>query len=369
MRIAFIGGRDIHKLGGIESYMRNLATHLVELGHEPIVFCESDHNGVEYYNGFKVIYQKSFGGRFLCKIILSYKATLKTLLHKDKIDVYHYNAWPPSLASWLPRLFGKKAILQGHGFEWMRTKYSASQRKIMKFMEWFTAKIHKHLIMVSQEQSDYFLKHYNRECVTIPTATNLPKLQCQSNILEKYGIPEGQYFLYLGRLVQDKNPDYLIKAFLKSGISDKYLVIAGDNDSMPKYVEYLHELASDNKNIIFTGAVYDDDKNQLLKSCFAFCIPSTIEGLAITLLEAMSYGKICIASDIPANKEGLGDGGVWCHYEDVDGLSEKLLYSVEHYDKIVWQESYNKKRIEDHFTWEKISCLYDSYIKSLFKKS
>ena len=33
MKIAFIGGRDIHKLGGIENYMYNLATELVKLGH------------------------------------------------------------------------------------------------------------------------------------------------------------------------------------------------------------------------------------------------------------------------------------------------------------------------------------------------
>ena len=58
MKIAFIGGRDIHLLGGIENYMLNLATTLVEQGHEPIVYCESDRNGEEWVNGFKVIYRR-----------------------------------------------------------------------------------------------------------------------------------------------------------------------------------------------------------------------------------------------------------------------------------------------------------------------
>lgn len=368
MKIAFIGGRNIHKLGGIENYMYNLATELVKLGHEPIVFCESDHDGTEMCNGFKVIHQRSVGGKYLCKIILSYKATFKLIWNKENIDIFHYNAWPPSLASWLPRMFGKIAILQGHGLEWKRTKYSPTQQKIMKFMEWLTAKMNNHIIMVSQEQTDYFRKHYNKQCFTIPTATTCPRSNIQSEVLSKFNIPSKKYFLYLGRLVQDKNPDYLIKAYIKANIKDKYLVIAGSNDSMPEYVNYLHNLARGHNNIIFTGAVYGMDKEKLLEQCYVFCIPSTIEGLAITLLEAMSYGKICIASDIPANREGLGESGIWCKYENIEDLAEKIKYANDNYSKISWQENYNMKRIKENFTWSKISHLYDDYVKSLYKK-
>ena len=153
MKIAFIGGRDIHKLGGIENYMYNLATELVKLGHEPVVYCESDRNEKELVNGFCVIHQKSIGGRFLCKILLSYKATIGSIFSRQHFDVYHYNAWPPSLASWIPRLCGKIAILQGHGLEWKRTKYSPIQQRIMKFMEWVTAKMNNHYCPVKAGKS------------------------------------------------------------------------------------------------------------------------------------------------------------------------------------------------------------------------
>ena len=66
MKIAFIGGRDIHLLGGIENYMYNLASNLAAMGHEPIVYCESDRNATEWINGFKVVHRKSVGGRLLC---------------------------------------------------------------------------------------------------------------------------------------------------------------------------------------------------------------------------------------------------------------------------------------------------------------
>jgi len=235
LKIIFIGGRDIHKLGGIENYMFNLATQLVLMGNEPVVYCESDRNEVEYINGFKVIHQKSVKNVYLNKIILGLKATIRSIINDPDAEVFHYNGWAPSLLSfWIPRSLGKVSLLHGHGLEWKRTKYSHKQQKIMKMMERITAFLHNHLIMVSQEQTDFFLSEYNKKCTTIPTAVNLPSaIDINNNILEKFKLkPEG-YFLYLGRLVKDKNPDILIKAFIQSEITDKKLVIAGNNDSDP----------------------------------------------------------------------------------------------------------------------------------------
>lgn len=366
MKIAFIGGRDIKTLGGIENYVYNLATHLVKLGHEPIVYCESNRNAIEEVNGFKVIYHKSFGGRFLCKILLSLKSTIDALTKEESVELFHYNAWPPSLWSWIPRMVGRKALLEGHGFEWKRTKYSPFQQKIMHLMEWLTAKMHKNILVVSDEQRDYFASHYSRSCVTIPTAVNLPDSNdVDSDILSRYNVEQGRYFLYLGRLVQDKNPDYLIKAFQKANTTDYKLVIAGSNDQQPEYVEYLHKLAQSDSNIIFTGAVYGADKNTLLCHSAAFCIPSTIEGLAITLLEAMSYGLVCIASDIPSNREGLSNNGIWVTAEDVDSLAEKIEYVISNTDALSHIKELNRRRVEQNFTWDIIAKRYVEYITNV----
>ncbi len=367
MKIAFIGGRDIHTLGGIENYMCNLAAELAERGHEPVVYCESDRDDVEWVNGFKVIHQKSVGGRYLCKILLSFRATVNALHSRSCVEVYHYNAWPPSLASWIPRLFGRTALLQGHGFEWRHSKYSPTQKKILKFMEWLTAKINRNIILVSQEQTDYFRENYGKECTTVPTATHLPESSENKDVLKKFGLaPEG-YFLFLGRLAKVKNPDYLISAFMKSGISGKKLVLAGNNDAEPDYVHRLHELARGNENIIFTGAVYGDDKNALLENCFAFCIPSTSEGLSIALLEAMSFGRICIASDIAPNRECLGESGVLCRYEDSDDLAEKMVFVSENYDSLKWQEAYNSRRVSENFTWSAVADKYIAYLNEIHR--
>jgi glycosyltransferase involved in cell wall biosynthesis len=365
MKIIFIGGRNIHELGGIENYMYNLATCLKNKGHEPVVFCESVRNTVEFVNGFKVVHNKSIGGRYLCKILLAYKSTIYSIFKEGDAAIYHYNGWAPALASWIASFFGKKTIYQGHGLEWQRTKYTPRQQKIMKFMEWLTVKAMINLTAVSQEQTDFFSSEYGKKCVTIPTAVNLPAETYESNILEKFNLASESYFLFLGRLVQDKNPDYLIKAFNKSGIKEKKLVIAGSNDADLKYVEHLHQLGVANHNIIFTGAVYGNDKEMLLRNCFAFCLPSTLEGLPITLLEAMSHKRICLASDIPANKEALGDSGVWVKYENINDLSEKLLFILNNCVEIEMQKKINYQRVVENFTWDNISDLYIKYIKTL----
>ncbi len=365
MKIIFIGGRDIHQLGGIENYMRNLSTSLKQKGCEPVVFCESDENAVETVNGFKVVHHKSIGGRYLCKILLAHKATIYSILRERDALIFHYNGWGPAMAAWIAAVFRKKVIYQSHGLEWKRTKYTSHQQKIMKFMEWMTVKVMQNITAVSQEQTDFFLSEYKKNCVTIPTAVNLPAANYKSNVLRKFNLEEDDYFLYLGRLVQDKNPDYLIKAFDRSGIKEKKLVIAGSNDADVKYVKHLHQLGASNPNIVFTGAVYGDDKEMLLSKCFAFCIPSTLEGLPITLLEAMSYKRICLASDIPANKEALGDSGVWVKYEDVGDLCDKMLYILKNHKGLEIQKEINYRRVVENFTWGRVSDLYINYMEKL----
>ena len=336
MKIVFIGCRDIKLLGGIESYMTNLTAELVRLGHEPIIYCESDRNSIEMYNGVKVIHMTGFKSNLICKPWVGLKATIRTLLKEKNVSIIHYNAWPPSLWCFLPRIFGVKSLMQGHGLEWQRSKYSPKQQKIMKFMEKLTAYMNQHLIMCSEGQTKYFKKEYNKNATTIPTAVNMPAVEdTDENVtLEKFGLQPQKYFLFMARLVQDKNPDYLIKGFKAAKYGDMKLVIAGSNDADPQYVDKLHELAKGCDNIVFTGAIYGDEKDAILRNAYTFCIPSTIEGLSIVLLEAMSYKLPVIASDIDANRELLDDDAVWVRPEKVEDISLAIEVCMNNPQKI-----------------------------------
>lgn len=370
MKIAFVGGRDVKDIGGIENYMYNLATQLVMKGHEPIVFCESDHNGEEWLNGFRVIYMKGPKSNLICKPWVGLKATLYIIRNIKNVDFIHYNAWPPSLSSPLAGIFGINSLMQGHGFGWQRTKYSPRQQKIMKFMEKTAARINRHLIMCSEDQTRYFKEHYHRNAVTIPTAINLPDETkvFTDNVLKKFGIVPKRYFLYMARLINDKNPDYLINAFKQANLEGYQLVIAGNNTSAPKYVEFLHSLAKDNRNIVFTDAVFGEDKEVLYRNAFAYCIPSTIEGLSISLLEAMSYRLPVIASSIPANREVLPDDqALWTTPENVDELADAIKDSVRKKDWFLKTTIPNYELVRDNYTWGKVSDMYISYLETIIK--
>ena len=175
MKIAFIGGRTIHHADGIATFMYHLATELVKMGHEPIVFCEGEKNSETMLNGFKVIERKSLGSAFLTKPLLGLRATLHCLFKEKGVKYFHYNTWAPAMiASHLPLLFGRKVVMQSHGLEWKRTKYSAKKQSTIKKIETWSAKTNKNWTMVSQEQTDYFAEHYNRKCTTITCAVEMP---------------------------------------------------------------------------------------------------------------------------------------------------------------------------------------------------
>lgn len=367
MKIVFIGCRDIKLLGGIESYMTNLTAELVKLGHEPIIYCESNRNAIEMHNGVKVIHMTGFKSNLLCKPWVGLKATLRTLFKERKVAIIHYNAWPPSLWSFIPRIFGIKSLMQGHGLEWQRSKYSAKQQSILKFMEKLTAHTNQHLIMCSEGQTKYFKENYNKKATTIPTAVNMPSAQGvnESTTLEKYGLEPQKYFLFMARLVQDKNPDYLIKGFKAAKNGGMKLVIAGSNDADKEYVDYLHKLAEGNKDIVFTGAIYGDEKDAILRNAYTFCIPSTIEGLSIVLLEAMSYNLPVIASDIDANRELLDNDAVWVRPENEEDICKAIEFSINNREKIEKFKETNYRKVVENYTWDKVAKKYVTFLESI----
>lgn len=370
MKIVFIGGRDIHKLGGIENYMYNLATQLVRMGHEPIVFCESDHNGEETVNGFRVIYRKGSTNPIFAKPLLGIKNTKEAIRTIPNIDLIHYNAWPPSIGGKYARKHNVKTLMQGHGFGWKSTKYPWILRQIIKYVTWRVVKRNENLIMCSHEQTDFFEHKFKVSAPTVPTATNLPDLVQQpiSDILERFDLEANNYFLLLARLVQDKNPDYLIKAFSNIDNKGYKLVIAGSNPSQPKYVKRLHELARNNPNIVFTGAVYDADKDSLLRNAAAFCIPSTREGLAISLLEAMSYKLPIIASDIKANMDIVGkEGALWVKPESIEDLETALTTFISNPNILNAAIEQNYQTVVNNYTWEKVAEKYIEICTRLLK--
>ena len=152
---------------------------------------------------------------------------------------------------------------------------------------------------------------------------NRPVIKNARLIIEKYGLQGNDYILFLGRIVPEKGLRYLIEAF-KDVKTDKKLVIAGGASDTNQFMEELKQLALEDERIIFTGFVQGELLEELYSNAYVYTLPSDLEGMPLSLLEAMSYGNCCLVSDIAECAEVVEDKAVIFKKSNVIDLKEKL---------------------------------------------
>ena len=127
----------------------------------------------------------------------------------------------------------------------------------------------------------------------------------------------------VSRLTAEKGVHYLIDAY-NSIQTDKKLVIAGDTSDTDEYVAMLKEKAANNPNIIFTGFISGDVLEEVYSNAYLVVLPSDIEGMSLSLLEALAYGNAVLCSDIPENTLVTEEKAMHFRKGDVEDLACKL---------------------------------------------
>ena len=301
MKIAMIGQKGIpSRAGGVEIHVEELAAGLVEAGEKVDVYCRKYYckNRVKEHRGIRLFYIPTISTKHLDAIIYTFLATVMALA--KGYDVFHYHACGPSSLCWIPKLFGKKVVCTTHGLDWKRAKWGAVGQRFLKFGERIIGKYANEIIVLNDPMKLYFQETYNRETNIIPNGVEIPTILEPEIIKEKWGLEKESYILFLGRLVPEKGIHYLIEAYnqLKT---DKKLVIAGGSSHSDDYVERLAAMSIENDNIIMTGFVSGRLLEELYSNAYLYVLPSDVEGLPISLLEAMSYKRCCLVSDIKEN--------------------------------------------------------------------
>ena len=165
----------------------------------------------------------------------------------------------------------------------------------------------------------------------------------------------------MGRLVSSKWVEWLIKAFkmmlnTKNLIPNFRLVISGGSSATDNYVRKLEKLAQGNKRIIFTNYITSHEKEELFSNALLFVLPSYVEGLPIALLEAMSYGVPCLASDISPHREIITDGveGFLFQSDNSCNLAARLDYLLKNSKELKTVTQKAKQKVEKEYNWSKI---------------
>ena len=342
--------------GGIEKYTEEVGSRLAARGHEIVVYTMKHYGTKEgYYKGMRIKKVPTINSKSLEKLLASFTATISQFAEKD-IDIVHFHAFGPAMFCLIPKLFGRKVIVQGHGIEWKRSRWGFWGELFLRLMEIPSVKFPHQVTVVSKVQQKYLKERYGVDSVYIPTGVNSPKIE-SPELIKRYGLESRNYIFFAARLVREKGAIYLIEAY-KRLKTDFKLVIAGDAQHEEAYKSELYKLAEGNKNIIFTGFVTGKLLHELFTNCYLFVLPSEIEGLPTALLEAMSYGNMCLASDIPENLEALNGLGYIFKNRDVNDLTEKLRDLLNNkIDKELSEKATNY--VQENHSWNNITDQFE----------
>ena len=366
MRIAFIGHKRIpSREGGIEIVVDELATRMVARGEQVVVYNRKGHNvaGEEFdnqsstsdkpymYRGVKVIPVTTIDAKGLAALTSSFFATLKAI--KARPDVIHYHAEGPCVPLRLAHWFGIRTVATIHGLDWQRAKWGRFASTYLKLGERTAAKCADEVIVLSRNVQRYFKDTYGRDVRFIPNGSERNTPVAADAITRKYGLEKDGYILFLGRIVPEKGVHYLIEAFKRLD-TDKKLVIAGGSSDSAEYYESIKAAAASDPRIVLTGFTQGEELAELYSNAYVYVLPSDLEGMPMSLLEAMSYGNCCLTSDIPECAEVVGDHAVTFHKGDVDDLTVKLGGLLSDSAQVMSLKTSAADYITDKYSWDDV---------------
>ncbi len=370
LRVAMIGQKGYPPVhGGIEKHVAELAARLVPMGIEVDIYSRphySNHCGPADLPGVRVIKLPSIPTKHLDAITHTMISTADALFRN--VDVVHYHALGPGLLSGVPRwLTGKKTVVTVHGLDWQRDKWGSFARGVLQVGENASVNLPHRTIVVSKALREYYLKQYKKATDYIPNGIVPPAYRAPELILGQ-GI-SCPFVLFVGRLVPEKGCHLLLEAWgrLPGALRNKYrLVIAGDGGFTTGYVDKLKAMAPE--GVDFLGYIHGPLLDELYTNAELLVLPSTLEGLSITLLEGMSYARCCLVSDIPPNVEAAGGNAVLFRSGDDKDLTNKLVELLADPERRQTLGADGQIHAIEHYSWDRVTSLTAELYREIIEK-
>lgn len=357
LNIAMMGHKHIlSREGGIEIVVNELSTRMVAKGNKVICYDRSTHHvsGLELdnrreYKGVRIVPVWTIERKGLAAMTSSLAAAWKAAW--SKADIVHIHAEGPAAMCWLPKLKGKRVIVTVHGLDWARAKWGSFATKYIKFGEKQAVKHADEIIVLSKGVQEYFKNEYGRKTVFIPNGVNRPQLKSADRIKKRWGLEKDSYILFLGRIVPEKGLRYLIEAW-KDIKTDKKLVIAGGSSDTDEFLSELKSKAGN--NVLFTGFQQGRVLEELYSNAYIYTLPSDLEGMPLSLLEAMSYGNCCVVSDIAECIEVIEDKAAIFKKTDVTDLRITLQELIDSPERVAEYKKNAADFICQKYNWNHV---------------
>lgn len=365
MKLAIMGIRGIPaKYGGFETFAEQLAPRLVDHGHQVTVYGRS--NNVRYdgkfYKGVRLVILPTISHKYLDTVAHTLLCTLHAL--KERYDAVLICNSANAYCAFIPRLAGTPVALNVDGLEWKRAKWNKLGQAFYKFSEWLATFTATEIVTDAREIEKYYLEKFNKRSTCIPYGSPVGKVETRT-VLEKFGLKPNEYVLYVSRLEPENNAHLVVKAF-EEVETDKKCVIVGD---APYNGEYIRELKkTKDPRIIFTGYVFGEGYRELQSNAYFYVQGTEVGGTHPALLEGMGHGNCVLANDVPEHREVMADTGFYFDTRKNGDLAEKMQYLLDHPDLVQEYGTRAMQRIQDHYSWGKVTDDYERLFKKLAER-
>lgn len=272
------------------------------------MYCRPDASGYDgdVYQGIRLVRIPVLRLKSLETLSHSAASLLHALV-RERHDIVELHALAPGIFSRLSRIASPRTVVKVQGLDWQRAKWSGLGSAVLRFAERQAVQHADCIAVVSRDLEAYFANRYNRETTYLPNGMPEPPVHFspEDSVLLQHGLVAGRYLVFVGRLVPEKRIEDLIAAY-SAVDSDFRLVIVGSGSYTDGYVKMLRAMARTDARVTFTGFQKGAALETLLASAGLFVLPSELEGLPLSLLEAVSADVPVLVSDIASHREIVG---------------------------------------------------------------
>lgn len=367
MKIAILGSRGIPAvIGGFETFAEEVGTRLAAKGHDITVYCERKlyPERRKNYKGVKLVYLPALNSKSFEALSYDFLGVVHSLL--KQYDILYMLADNTAVLLTLPRIFGKKIVVNTDGIEWLRSKWPWHGKLLIKFNEWMATKLTPHLIVDSKEMGAYYKQRYDRKTTYITNGAELIESIKPERVMN-LGLEPGKYMTVICRLEPENNIETIVREFKKVE-TDIQLAVAGGANYRSKYVQHLLEMSRNDRRILFLGVIKDTEmKRELRTNCLAYIHGHQVGGTNPSLLEAMGAGNIILANKNRFNMEVAGETALYWTKREGE-LEEKIRYVLANDEFLRPLGEKARKRAAEFYNWETIASEHEDYFQQILEK-
>lgn len=345
--------------GGLETCAEEVTRFWAGRGYDVLVYCRKSHyeSRPEQLGAVRLKYTSSIPSKSLDTLSHTFFSIIDLLVNERDVKFVHlYNTGNAILLPIL-KLFGKRIVVSGDGLEWKREKWGVVARLVHKIGERMAVMFSDAIAVDNEAVREYYIKNYSTEVSLIAYGAKLMTRDPErsAEVLEKFGLVEKQYFLFVGRLVPEKGVHELIRAYRKLD-TDLPLVIVGDDVNKTPYRNGLFKQQAD--DVRFLGFVYGAEYEQLLVNALIYVSASSLEGTSPSLLAAMGARVCTLVNGIQENRASVGDAALMFAENNFEELGLKWQSLIDGPPLLADLAQRGYEHVVKNYGWDAIAERY-----------